>query len=75
MTATTYDARTRWRRPVTAAQLEPGDEVYLEGQRQLVARVVPSREDVMVELWSRGEVEHRAHFLGRDHLVEMVVRP
>lgn len=73
MTTTTYDARARWRRPVAAAQLEAGDEVYLDGQRQLVARVVPSREDVMVELWSRGDVEHRAHFLDRDHLVEMVL--
>lgn len=73
MSTTTYDARPDGRREVTAAQLELGDEVHLDGQTQLVARVVPSREDVMVELWSRGAVEHRALFLDHDHLVEMVV--
>lgn len=75
MSATTYDARTRWRREVTAAELEPGDEVHLDGLRQLVARVVRSREDVMVELWSRGDVEHRAHFFDPGHLVDLVVGP
>lgn len=61
------------RRLVTADQLEPGDEVYVEGKRRLVARVVPSRQDVMVELWSRGDVEHAAHFLAPDQLVVMAV--
>lgn len=73
MTTTTYDARPDGRRHVAAAQLEPGDEVYLDGQTRLVARVVASREDVMVELWSRGAVEHSARFLDHGHLVAMVV--
>jgi len=61
------------RRLVTADQLEPGDELHFEGKRRLVARVVPSREDVMVELWSRGDVEHAAHFLAPDQLVVLAV--
>ncbi len=73
MTTTTYDARTRRHRGVTAAELETGDEVYLDGRRQLVARVVPSRSEVMVELWSRGDVEHRAHFFDPAQRLERAV--
>lgn len=65
-------ARVGAHRRLAATELIPGDEVRLDGKAGLVVRVVGSRQEVMVELWSRGAVEHRSVFLDPDHLVEAV---
>lgn len=74
MSTMAYDVRNSGHRWVTAAELAPGDQVHLDGQPGLVVRVFASCEDVMVELWSRGDFEHRAHFLEPGQLVETAAR-
>lgn len=70
MSATASAMAVTERRQTAAAALGLGDHVQLDGKEGLVARVFRSREDVMVEVWSRGEFEHRTYFLEPNELVD-----